>query len=209
MNTKQKIVKAAVQLFNDNGLANVRLQMIADEIGISVGNLAYHFRNKEAILDAVDEQIATELSEILSTYRVFPMLIDLDNQLSKYFEFLTRYPFYFIDLLEFERAYPKLHSRRQELIGKMISQLRKRFDYNIKRGVIKAEPRAGIYDNVAQSMWGLISFWMPHRLAIGEEPVCEGKFKQMLWTQLFPYLTEKGLAEFDQIIVPLLRHHSE
>ncbi|MEM8908435.1 MAG: helix-turn-helix domain-containing protein, partial [Bacteroidota bacterium] len=35
LNTKQKILRAAVQLFNDHGMANVRLQQIADEIGIS------------------------------------------------------------------------------------------------------------------------------------------------------------------------------
>ena len=50
--TKQKIILSALQLFNENGIANVRLQHIADEAFISIGNLAYHYKNKEAIVKA-------------------------------------------------------------------------------------------------------------------------------------------------------------
>lgn len=34
--TKRKILHASLQLFNENGIVNVRLQQIADETGISV-----------------------------------------------------------------------------------------------------------------------------------------------------------------------------
>lgn len=47
--TKQRIILNAKKLFSQNGIANTRLQQIADETGISVGNLAYHFPNKEEI----------------------------------------------------------------------------------------------------------------------------------------------------------------
>ena len=43
--TKQKILDTSLELFNKNGISNVRLQQIADETGISLGNLAYHFNN--------------------------------------------------------------------------------------------------------------------------------------------------------------------
>jgi AcrR family transcriptional regulator len=36
-------------LFNGQGLQNVTLQQIANEASISVGNLAYHFHDKEQI----------------------------------------------------------------------------------------------------------------------------------------------------------------
>ena len=55
--TKQKIVHASIKLFNENGVANVRLQQIADEIGISVGNLAYHF-NLEIFYYRIDHGIS-------------------------------------------------------------------------------------------------------------------------------------------------------
>jgi AcrR family transcriptional regulator len=63
--TKQKILDASLQLFNEYGVSNVRLQQIADETGISVGNLAYHFNNKEAITESLIANVTTSLQELL------------------------------------------------------------------------------------------------------------------------------------------------
>ena len=63
--TKQKIILSSIELFNQKGLTNVRLQNIADQCGISVGNLAYHFSNKLAIIEVVDEILQSEIETIL------------------------------------------------------------------------------------------------------------------------------------------------
>ena len=209
LNTKQKILNASIHLFNTNGMANVRLQQIANEVGISPGNLAYHFRNKEAIIETINEDLYQASSEILSTYRIFPNLMDFDNQLTKYFTFIQKYPFYFLDLLEIERHYPKIQSKRQIHIAKMISQIRKRFDFNHQRGLIIVEPRPGVYDSIANTIWILISFWVPQNLVRGAEHIMQSRqFKEMIWNQFFPYFTEKGISEFEQLIKPLLEQHS-
>ncbi len=206
LNTKQKIILSAVKLFNEYGMANVRLQQIASEIGISTGNLAYHYKNKEAIIEAVYIDLYEELDDILSTYRVFPNLIDFDHQLSKYYDFILKYPFYFLDLLEIERNYPDILSKRRNHIGKMISQFRKRFDYNQKRGLIIEEPREGTFDKIADTIWVIISFWVPQRLIRGNQNDLEViQLKELIWTQIYPYFTEKGKQEFDQLIIPMLK----
>lgn len=209
LNTKQKILNASIRLFNENGMANVPLQQIAKEIGISPGNLAYHFRNKEAIIEAINDELYVEAADILSTYRIFPNLIDFDNQLTKYFSFIQKYPFYFLDLLEIERHYPEIRAKRQVHISKMISQIRKRFDFNINRGLVFEEPRPGVYNSVANAIWVLITFWVPQNLVRGTEAsmdVCQ--FKEMVWDQMYPYFTEQGIAEFEQLIRPILQQHS-
>ncbi|MBX2877258.1 MAG: TetR/AcrR family transcriptional regulator [Saprospiraceae bacterium] len=209
LNTKQKIIKASIRLFNENGLANVRLQQIANEIGISPGNLAYHFRNKEAIIEAVNEDLHQEAAEILSTYRIYPNLIDFDNQLSKYFSFIQKYPFYFLDMLEIQRHYPEIQSKRLPQVCKMISQIHKRFDFNQNRGLIQAEPQPGVYKSVSDAIWVLITFWVPQHLIRGTETFMDvSEFKQMIWNQIHPYFTEQGVAEFEQLIRPLLKQKS-
>ena len=70
-NTKQKILNSAINLFNKKGLVNVRLQHIADESDISVGNLAYHFYSKKAIIQfpensVIPDQSAYEVIEQIS-----------------------------------------------------------------------------------------------------------------------------------------------
>ena len=205
INTKQKILKASIHLFNENGLANVRLQQIADEIGISVGNLAYHYKNKEAILGAVHENINDEIMDILSAYRVFPNLMDFDHQLSKYYSFGKKYPFYFLDILEVNRINPAVHELRKQHIAKMVRQIRKRFEYNQQRRILIKEPRAGLYDSLANSIWVLLSFWQAQNSARGKNGKARpGKFKEMVWNIVFPYFTKKGKAEFEQLILPLI-----
>lgn len=50
INTKLEIVQVATELFLENGYTNVTISHIADEIGISKGNLTFHFPTKENIL---------------------------------------------------------------------------------------------------------------------------------------------------------------
>lgn len=204
--TKHKILESAIQLFNHNGVANVRLQQIASETGISVGNLAYHFRNKEAIIEVVVEQVEEEVSNILSNYRRFPNLIDFDFQLSKYFAFIQQYPFYFLDLLDIERTFPQIHTHRQQHAAKMIYQFRNRFEFNKQRGLIIAEPKKGIYDSVANTILTTITFYIPQNKIKGTTEINENAFKASIWNQVYPYFTEKGKAEYEQLIVPILNH---
>ena len=205
LNTKQKILNAAIQLFNEHGLANVRLQQIADEIDISVGNLAYHFKNKEAIVEAVVNNLEDEVMDILSNYRRFPNLMDFDFQLSKYFQFISSYPFYFLDLLEIERTYPQIHTNRQHNAAKMIHQFRNRFDFNEQRGLIKEEPKSGIYDSIANTILTTITFYTPQNMIRGNGRIYESSFKESIWNQIYPYFTKEGIAEFEQLIIPILR----
>ena len=53
MGAKERVVEAAIRLFNERGTAAVSTNHIADGAGISPGNLYYHFRNKEEIIRAI------------------------------------------------------------------------------------------------------------------------------------------------------------
>ncbi|HGY0963944.1 TPA: TetR/AcrR family transcriptional regulator, partial [Vibrio cholerae] len=50
MKTKDRIVHAALELFNQQGERNITTNHIAAHIEISPGNLYYHFRNKQEIV---------------------------------------------------------------------------------------------------------------------------------------------------------------
>lgn len=63
METKEKILAVAKDLFNEKGYENVRMRDISSQLGISVGNLTYHFKKKEDILKAL-MKAATPLDEV-------------------------------------------------------------------------------------------------------------------------------------------------
>jgi AcrR family transcriptional regulator len=201
--TKQKILEASIRLFNWNDVANVRLQQIADETGISVGNLAYHFKNKEAIVTAVYENLFDEFSQILSGYLTSPKLTDFDQQIEQYLRFFSKYKFYLIDLFEIERSYPLIMERWREYVNKMLLQIRKRLDYNVSRGIICQEPAPGAYNNLTNNIWMTIVFWLPQQV-MKDQPIDELLCKQSVWAHVMPYFTPKGLQEFKSEIQPTM-----
>ena len=53
MGTKQKILEEALTLFSEKGYANVFVGEIAERVGIRAPSLYKHYRNKQAIFDAI------------------------------------------------------------------------------------------------------------------------------------------------------------
>jgi len=203
--TKQKITKAAIVRFNQSGLINVRLQQIADEAGISVGNLAYHFPNKRAIVRQIDAELEQIIEPILVDERTFSHLIDFDNQLSSYYALLNQYAFYFLDLLEIERAYPIIHIKRKKYIQRMIHQIVNWIKQHADRGTFQPEIQVNQYDILAHTIWMIITFWMTQQKVRGLKLGNEGAFKEAVWNQLLPIFTATGFMEYEAIILPQLK----
>lgn len=199
--TKERIISAAIHLFNEQGFVNVRLQNIADELKISVGNLAYHFKNKEAIVARAYEKTGEELRTILGSYRASPDLRDLDSQLDAYHQFIKQYPFYFIDILEIKRNHPHLHEDRKEFIVKMRVQFEKRIEYNQSRGILKMELDKQQIAQLADNLCTMVTFWHTSQAIKDEfDDLCS--FKCSVWLQLLPFLTIKGKEEYERFIEP-------
>lgn len=55
--TKQEILEAALELFSVQGFEATSISQIADAVGIRKASLYSHFENKQAILDALIEEV--------------------------------------------------------------------------------------------------------------------------------------------------------
>lgn len=198
--TKQKILDAALKLFNVDGLVNVRLQHIADEAFVSVGNLAYHYANKEAIVMALFTELAKQQKEVLAEYRTVPLFDYMDRLFRHIFALQQRYIFYYLDALEISRAYPEIAAVRRQHLDWQITQLQYMLDFNVSRGAMIAEPLEGIYHKLAVQIWMNSELWPMQRTVRGM-PVEElENYRMTLWALCYPYFTGVGQLEYQQML---------
>jgi len=107
-NTKVKITQTTIDLFNQHGCRNVSLPQIADAMGISLGNLTYHFPKKDELMLSVYQKFQEELATVTKEYNQVADLEAINNQLKGFHKFQERFRFFYLDLLEMGRAYPEL-----------------------------------------------------------------------------------------------------
>ena len=201
--TKQRIIGVSETLFFEQGIANIRLQQIADAAEISVGNLAYHFKNKDAIVVAVYENLFLELSNILSQFLMYNQLDGFDKQFSALYNFYKQNNFTFNNLWEIERNYPEIHQERLSAANKVLLQFKKRIEYNVQNGRFMPEPWKGSYDSLAQNLLLNVNCWIPQQM-LRNKPINESLYKKHLWGMLYFIFTDKGKNEFEQTIATFL-----
>ena len=63
MDTKHRILDEALTLFAQKGYANVYVNDIADRVGIKAPSLYKHYKNKQAIFDAIIEEMNNRFEE--------------------------------------------------------------------------------------------------------------------------------------------------
>lgn len=102
--TRDRIKTTALGLFNNEGERSVHASDIAAVMGISPGNLHYHFSSKRLIIESLFEDFETEIRQVLSAPVNQPLALD-DNWVFLYIIFEEIWDFRFFyrnmaDILE-------------------------------------------------------------------------------------------------------------
>ena len=97
--TRERILELSLRLFNEFGEPNITTTVIAEEMNISPGNLYYHFRNKDDIVNSIFTEFEGEINKKLA----FPEgrkanIQDIWTYLHLTFELVWRYRFFYRDL---------------------------------------------------------------------------------------------------------------
>lgn len=197
--TKQNILHTAIQLFNKKGVNNVTLRTIAEEMGISVGNLAYHYKNKEAIIEQAFLSMQQERNQILTGVQEVPSLEKIYRQVIPIYELEKKYAFLKLDALHIIRNHPTFADLQRKHISNNIEYTRAVIALSVASGNMKAETVAGEYDRLAKRVWMVSNFWLTQKELRGETSNQLIEMQEMIWEQIFPHFTEKGLYKYRKL----------
>jgi len=116
MKTRDRILNAALALFNEHGTGAVSTNHIAAALEMSPGNLYYHFRNKEDIIHALFESLFAQWDK---TYQLpsnrEPGLADFERLITSNYKLIWDYRFAYREMAALLHNDPNLQTQYQRL----------------------------------------------------------------------------------------------
>ncbi|MDA9212807.1 TetR/AcrR family transcriptional regulator [Flavobacteriaceae bacterium] len=196
--TRIKIVESSILLFNKKGLANVRLQDIAEYNNISPGNLTYHFKTKKDLMDYIIYYMIRKLVEIEATQRESLKQMSLYNILRNNLVFLFNYRFFFRDILEIINLVPNAKS-----VFKDVNKINEKFsieyiNISIKNGYMKKEAFDDQYKTFAKNNWAIVSSSLTTWEVLDDSKNKYRKIFDEIMGHFYPYLTKKGVDRYNK-----------
>jgi len=201
-NTKQRILDTAVALFNKNGIQNVTSRHIATEMGISYGNLDYHFKNKEALLLAIYKQMRAEMSDSYTSADPTSVSFEQIHRLLLHLEsFQYKFRFFNLDVLEISRSYPKNDRLLKNTLKVRKQQMADMLNRAIEDGFFIQITEDNI-EHLLLSIRIIIIFWLSQEELLSDANArkMKGGMSGHIWQLLMPYMTEKGQLFYDNLV---------
>ncbi len=192
MKTKDRILDAALRLFNEQGTAAISTNHIAEAAVMSPGNLYYHYGNKDEIIRALFERLfaLTDTAFALPDHHL-PTLADALALVTVNFKIMADYRFVYRELLALLRQDTLLHERYMAI---------RQRGYDGFREIILALKHAGVFaaaiddttvNHLADLCWLISEFWLA-TLEVRGQPLDDPHIERGTALMLFvlkPYLS--------------------
>ena len=202
MKTRDKIIHTALALFNDRGERNVTTNHIAAHLGISPGNLYYHFRNKEDIIHSIFDQYVSYLEEHFQPRSEGDVTLEvMMRYLDSMFETIWRFRFFYYSLPILLAKDPELHKKYlkfQEVSARREVDLL----FSLQKNNVVSVPIEDL-DELANSIKVVLVSWVSYRTTISKDAkidkadIYRGILKSIFMMK--PYFTASALVDYQHM----------
>ena len=196
--TKTRILATALGLFNNEGESQVSAVDVASVMGISPGNLYYHYKGKDEIIHALFEDFEEEIRMVLTSPISEPLSLS-DNWVYLYivFEEIYDFRFFYRNMSELLTRNPDLKPRFSRILALKETTTFSLLSTLEEAGFLAFEEgeKGALAGRIAQHF----TFWLQyHDLRFGTAPpkslIDQGVFTSLI--QITPYWTQgDGYAE--------------
>lgn len=201
--TKEIILDTSLELFNSLGLPKVTLRTIANKMEISQGNLNYHFKKREVIIEALYfrlvENIDKSMVDFQQSKTPFYLLVNISKTIM--FNFYE-YRFFLLDFVQIMRENKKIKEHYNELTIQREHQFAMLFSLLIENGIMREAILPNEYKNLYKRFQILGDFWVSDAV-INNTNITKktiASYSTILTQAIYPYLTVKGREEYHALI---------
>ncbi len=159
MKTRDKILQKSLDLFNEQGERKISTNHIAAALGISPGNLYYHFSNKGEIIGELVHQYAQRSMTLLSTPEDRPMTyLDKLGYFEGILENMWDYRFLHRDLEQLMADNPVAREQYQLFAHRVMGQGMRIFQRLTESGLVSASAEEA--EALIMNIWIILTSWI-------------------------------------------------
>jgi AcrR family transcriptional regulator len=141
MDTRGRILDAALVSFADRGYEATSLDALATTLGVTKQTILYHFGTKEALLAAVIDRSATELADVLerALAKAGPGFLRVEALVKAVFRLAARRPELLGLLREVSRLGPPATTQLMEALDPLIERARAFLQAEMDAGTMRRQ----------------------------------------------------------------------
>lgn len=156
--TAERILEVTLELFNRFGEPNVSTTLISAELGISPGNLYYHYPAKDELINSLFERYERSLGELLNASDNVRNVEDAWFFLHSLFEIIWNYRFLYRDLNDLLSKNRMLETHFQTVLKNKTRAIRLMLAGMSRGGAVDIDTRE--VEPTANCMVVVLTYWL-------------------------------------------------
>jgi len=193
MDTKEKILNAAIQMYNSKGI-NITTRHIAAHISISPGNLHYHFKHTDDIVKELYSRLAIAFDHLIRDFEQ-SKIIDQKSLKSFYLQSFSigyQYRFILLNFVEIGKRVPAIQLAYCELVKRRKKEFGLIFRKLVSVGYFRSDLPDEIWESLGTSFFILGDFWFSHNELIDkmDEREAAAAYSKLMEYTILPFLAD-------------------
>lgn len=196
--TKKRILETLLEAFNRSGYESLSIRNMAEEVGISHGNLRYHFKKKEDVLLALLQSMVAEMDQLIGkTFDSNNVLEQLYVGIENRFAIQFRYRFLFVEQSMLSRQSEAYRNYLHNLFNERLIIMKGQIERFAEQEVFFVQDK----ELLAQQLFFFSMNWLNARqiFFVGDEHQAIKHFSKLCFDHFKPYLTSLGEDLYSQI----------
>ncbi|MET6998097.1 TetR/AcrR family transcriptional regulator [Chitinophaga defluvii] len=162
MDTKERILKTATELYNSQGVTTITSRHIAAKMGISPGNLHYHFKHTDEIVKTLYDRLSIDFDMLVLAMESLDHvdLHTIRDFINRSCELVYKYRFIFLHFVEISLRIPAIRKDYFALTQRREQEFLSIFGKLKASGVFREDLPEDVLQTLVTQIFIVGDFWL-------------------------------------------------